>query len=479
MYRVNEVTWNECERAQVRATWMNSLENDRICREQLRLDKRRFKKLCHLLQSKGWLVTTRNVTVKEVVAHFLHVLGHDLKNRTMQALFARSGETVSRQFHVALESVLKLGGCYIKKVDHTTNYANDPKWKWFEHVVGALDGTHIKMTVPIEDRLRYRDKKGDISTNVLATCDPNLRFTYVLPGWEGSTSDPRVLRDALRRRSGLRVPRRVMQRQGKEHVAPPPAPTTNRRGYVTWNSKIDVILTSTLFEQINEGNKGDGDFKPQAYQDVVDKLRVQLNITASHVKNRIKSWKKHFAIITEIRTYTKFRWDEERKMLVIPIEELEEWKTYCKENSSASAYQNKCIDNWVDICTLFASDRATGDGSEQHEESATAMEMENEVGSGSETVSMESNKRIMRDRLAHAVTRFSESFNEYVSKAQGPSRPSSKEIYDIISVVPRISRMKILKGVKSFTNGTVDMFNMLKSLPDGDKLDWVLLHIND
>ena len=64
------------------------------------------------------------------------------------------------------------------------------------------------MTVSVEDRRpRYRDRKGDLSTNVLATCDPNIRFTYVLPGWEGSTSDPRVLRDALRRPNGLKVPR--------------------------------------------------------------------------------------------------------------------------------------------------------------------------------------------------------------------------------------------------------------------------------
>ncbi|KAL6569216.1 hypothetical protein OROHE_003497 [Orobanche hederae] len=92
---------------------------------------------------------------------------------------------------------------------------------------------------------------------------------------------------------------------------------------------MDVILTSILFQQINEGNKGDEDFKPQAYQAVVDKLRVELNITlsASHIKNRIRSWKKHYAVIIEIRTYTKFRWDEGRKMLVIPIEELADWKT--------------------------------------------------------------------------------------------------------------------------------------------------------
>ena len=63
----------------------------------------------------------------------------------------------------------------------------------------------MKMTVPIEDRTRYRDRKGDISINVLASCD--LCFTYVLPGWEGSTSDPRILRDALWRPNGLKIPR--------------------------------------------------------------------------------------------------------------------------------------------------------------------------------------------------------------------------------------------------------------------------------
>lgn len=272
-----------------------------------------------------------------------------------------------------------------------------------------------------------------------------------------------------------------MRRQGKEHVAPPPAPALTRRGYNTWNSKMDTIITTTLFEQINEGNKADGDFKLQAYQAVADKLRVELNIslTAAHVKNRIKVWKKHYAVITEIRTYSKFRWDEDREMLVIPVEELEDWKNYCKDNSSASAYQNKCIDNWDDICTLFASDRATGDGAEQHEESSTAMEMENEIGSGSEAISGESNKRVKRDRLADAVTRFAESFSDYVNKAQGPQRPSSKEIYEVVSAIPLISRMEILKGVKRFMNGTPDMFDMLKSLPEGDKLDWVLLHISD
>ncbi|KAL2942202.1 Protein ALP1-like [Bienertia sinuspersici] len=172
--RVNEVNWNEQERPLTRATWINTLKNNRIYREE-------------------GLVTARNVTVKEKVALFLHILARDLKNRTIQAIYARSGETV--------------GKYYIKQMDRITSVAEDNKWKWFEGFVGALDGTHIKMTVPIEDRPHYRDRKGDISTNVLATCDSELRFTYVLPGWEGSASDPRVLRDALRRPNGIRIPR--------------------------------------------------------------------------------------------------------------------------------------------------------------------------------------------------------------------------------------------------------------------------------
>jgi hypothetical protein len=33
-----------------------------------------------------------------------------------------------------------------------------------------------------------------------------MQFIYVLPGWEGSAHDGRVLRDAISRPDGLRVP---------------------------------------------------------------------------------------------------------------------------------------------------------------------------------------------------------------------------------------------------------------------------------
>ncbi|XP_013619588.1 PREDICTED: putative nuclease HARBI1 [Brassica oleracea var. oleracea] len=53
----------------------------------------------------------------------------------------------------------------------------------------------------------YRNRKGVISQNVLAACNFDLEFIYVLSGWEGSAHDSKVLQDALTRRiNRLQVP---------------------------------------------------------------------------------------------------------------------------------------------------------------------------------------------------------------------------------------------------------------------------------
>ncbi|XBI19684.1 hypothetical protein VPH35_061139 [Triticum aestivum] len=52
----------------------------------------------------------------------------------------------------------------------------------------------------------FRGRKKYTTQNVMAAVDFDLRFTYVLAGWEGTTHDAVVLRDALGRENGLRVP---------------------------------------------------------------------------------------------------------------------------------------------------------------------------------------------------------------------------------------------------------------------------------
>ncbi|MFQ6666709.1 hypothetical protein Gotur_032967, partial [Gossypium turneri] len=54
-----------------------------------------------------------------------------------------------------------------------------------------------RLGVPTVDKPRYRTRKGDIATNMLGVCTLNMHFVYVLPGWEGSVADGRVLRDVI------------------------------------------------------------------------------------------------------------------------------------------------------------------------------------------------------------------------------------------------------------------------------------------
>ncbi|MFQ6653051.1 hypothetical protein Gotur_024642 [Gossypium turneri] len=92
-----------------------------------------------------------------------------------------------------------------EQAEPITANSTDPRWKWFKNCLGALDRTHIKIRVPTVDKPRSRTRKGDIATNMLGVCTPNIHFVYVLPDWKGSIADGQVLRDAISRRHGLKV----------------------------------------------------------------------------------------------------------------------------------------------------------------------------------------------------------------------------------------------------------------------------------
>ncbi|KAL0561959.1 hypothetical protein IC582_002404 [Cucumis melo] len=168
-------------------------ESDLVCRQSTRMDRRTFAILCHLLRNVAGLSSTEIVDVEEMVAMFLHVLAHDVKNRVIQREFVRSGETVSRHFNIVLLAVLRLYEKLIKRP--------------VPNCLGALDGTYIKVNVPAGDRPTFRTRKGEIATNVLGVCDTKGDFVYVLAGWEGSAADSRILRDAISRENGLQVPK--------------------------------------------------------------------------------------------------------------------------------------------------------------------------------------------------------------------------------------------------------------------------------
>ena len=75
--------------------------------------------------------------------------------------------------------------------------ADDPRFfPFLKDTVGAIDGTHISVTPSAEERQTARDRKGGISQNCLACCSFDLRFQYILSGWDGSAADAAIFNDA-------------------------------------------------------------------------------------------------------------------------------------------------------------------------------------------------------------------------------------------------------------------------------------------
>jgi hypothetical protein len=73
----------------------------------------------------------------------------------------------------------------------------NPKFfPYFAGALGAIDGTHINCCPSADERHLARNQKGGVSQNCLACCSFDLRFQYILSGWDGSVSDAMLFNEA-------------------------------------------------------------------------------------------------------------------------------------------------------------------------------------------------------------------------------------------------------------------------------------------
>ena len=68
--------------------------------------------------------------------------------------------------------------------------------KGFPNVIGAIDGCHIPIKPPSDDRDSYINRKKFPSLLLQAVCDHQMCFVDCYCGWPGSVHDARVLRNS-------------------------------------------------------------------------------------------------------------------------------------------------------------------------------------------------------------------------------------------------------------------------------------------
>nr|XP_009793836.1 PREDICTED: uncharacterized protein LOC104240661 [Nicotiana sylvestris] len=198
------------EGERVRSELMSYLFSTELCRNILRMTPPTFIGLCEILVREGGLRPTLRTTVEEQVAKALYLLAHNVTNRELAFFFRRSGESVSRHFHTVLRAILGLYEKFIKQPDGfqiLSEIASSQRfYRYFKDCIGAIDGTHIRVKVSQSEAPKYRGRKDYPTQNVLAACTFDLKFTYVLAGREGTTSDSRIMKEALNKQDPLRIP---------------------------------------------------------------------------------------------------------------------------------------------------------------------------------------------------------------------------------------------------------------------------------
>ncbi|GJX22347.1 hypothetical protein Tco_0226792 [Tanacetum coccineum] len=176
--------------------------NNLQCTELIRMSRDSFVRLCNHFKEKNWLRDSKHISVEEKMFIFLMIIGHNERFSVMKRRFQHSKETIHNCFHEVLDKMLVFSEEVIRPTTFNPNPNipgnNRRERRMFKGAVGALDGTLIHASVPSHKQNVYRARgRGDCYQNVLAICDFNMIFTYIVAGWEGTAHDARILNEAL------------------------------------------------------------------------------------------------------------------------------------------------------------------------------------------------------------------------------------------------------------------------------------------
>ncbi|KAI4366419.1 hypothetical protein MLD38_022300 [Melastoma candidum] len=216
--------------------------------------------------------------------------------------------------------------------------SSDDRWKFFDNCLGALDGTYIRIRVPGSDKPRYWTYKGEIAINILGVCTLDAQFSFVFPSWEGSAADGKVLRDAMSRRFGLKVPHGGSVSSHSK--------SQDRASKRKWTPVEDSALPSCMVDLYNLGT----------YRADMGTLKMDWSILYDLSKSD-----------------SCFGWDSERSM---PITSDEVWNKYTKVHKEATGFRYRSFPYYQELSMTYGKDRATGKYGQMLEELLVAISVQ-------------------------------------------------------------------------------------------------------
>ncbi|KAK6130956.1 hypothetical protein DH2020_035304 [Rehmannia glutinosa] len=209
-----------------------------------------------------------------------------------------------------------------------------------------------------------------------------MKYTFVLSGWEGSAADNRVLRDAVTRPNGLRVPTGnyylcdcgytngpgflAPYRGIMESTASVGKGATSRSVRHSWISQEESVLLHALKELVAQGYKCDNGLKA-GYQHLLERSLFQAfpgtELRAEpHIASKLTVWKKKYASICMMMRKSGFGWDDSNNQIIVKEDAI--WNDYVNTDANANTMRYKSWPMYKEWCDIFGKDRATGENAE-------------------------------------------------------------------------------------------------------------------
>lgn len=163
----------------------------------MRITKEAFRDLIELLKTSTRKYNVGGqgydqVPLDDALMMALWYLASKTTFREIGNLFGYHSGTVNRLFIRLINVLNSTEALQIKWPDDLQNVSNDFQARsTFPGVVGAIDGTHIKIRPPAVVQKDYNSRKCVHTMVLLAVCDAHKRFTMVATGIPGSVADQR------------------------------------------------------------------------------------------------------------------------------------------------------------------------------------------------------------------------------------------------------------------------------------------------
>ncbi|KAJ0520768.1 putative Myb/SANT-like domain-containing protein [Helianthus annuus] len=137
---------------------------------------------------------------------------------------------------------------------------------------------------------------------------------------------------------------------------------TGKKEQIKWTESMDNIFIQSMIAQQDRGNRINGSFTSQAYNNMIEELntKLQIELTKKHMKNRLKTLKEHFSQWYDMFRGTSlsgFSWNSETQLIEA---EDEVWDKLIDSKPDAAALKTKKVSNFNEMLQLFAKDRASG-----------------------------------------------------------------------------------------------------------------------